>query len=458
LPPAQLVAQRVFSTLERFLHVEAVSGIVLLVAAAAALIWANSPLAESYHHLWHSPITIGIGGFALTQPLHFLINDALMTIFFLVVGMEIRREMHEGALANLHAAALPVAAALGGVAIPALIYVALNPEPALLAGWAVPTATDIAFAVGVLALLGRSIPSAIRVLLLALAIIDDIAAVVIIALFYSSGLDLSGLLVVGAGVLLVLGLHQIGIGSALAYIVPGALIWFGLLRTGVHPTLAGVLLGLMTPVVPVRMHERPVDLAKRALIHLADRIENVFRAPDELVQPLKELRTAQRELIPPVVRVQMALHPWVAYGVMPLFALANAGVSLEGIDLAAAASQSVLAGVTIALVLGKPVGIVLASWIAVRLGLCRLPPGVTWPGILLIGCLGGIGFTMSIFIANLAFSDEVLLGAAKAGVLLASLTAAIIGLLLGRMYIRRARATAGTDDMALHTTSYERAR
>jgi NhaA family Na+:H+ antiporter len=253
-------------------------------------------------------------------------------------------------------------------------------------------------------------------------------------------------------------MQQIGIGSALAYILPGALIWFGLFKTGVHPTLAGVLLGLMTPVVPLRMHERPVDLAKRALNLVADRIENVFRAPDDLAQPLKELRTAQRELVPPVVRVQMALHPWVAYGVMPLFALANAGVSLEGIDLTATASQSILAGVAVALVLGKPVGILLGSWFAVRLGWCQLPPCVTWHGIALIGCLGGIGFTMSIFIANLAFSDEALLAATKAGVLLASVMAAIIGLLLGRIYIRRARATACADDMALHTTSYDQAR
>ena len=442
LPPAQLVADKVFSALERFLHVEAVSGVVLLIAAAAALIWANSPVADSYGDLWHAPLRIGLGDFEIAQPLHFWINDGLMTIFFLVVGMEIRREIHEGALATLPLATLPLAAALGGVAAPALIYIALNTAPALVEGWAVPTATDIAFAVGVLALLGRSIPGGVRVLLLALAIIDDIAAVIIIALFYSGGLDLVGLLIAGLGVLMVLGFQQIGVRSAFAYIIPGAVLWFGLLHTGVHPTLAGVALGLLTPVLPLRGRERPVDAAARALNDFGQRARREHSDPRELLQPLKELKNAQRELLPPVVRVQMALHPWVAYGVMPLFALANAGVYLEGVDFSAAGAQSIALGVFLALVIGKPLGILFGSWLAVRLGYCCLPADVNWPGVLLVGCLGGIGFTMSIFIATLAFNDDVLLAAAKSGVLLASITAGIIGLALGRFYVR-ARQRAG---------------
>lgn len=439
LPRAQLFTQRAFATLDRFLHIEAVSGIVLLLAAAIALIWANSPAAPSYHALWHAPLTFGLGNWFFSQSLHFWINDALMAVFFLVVGMEIRREIHEGALASLKLAALPLAAALGGVVLPALIYVALNTEPTQLRGWAVPTATDIAFAVGVLALLGRSIPGNVRVLLLALAIIDDIVAVLIIAVFYSGGLEYSGLLVAGLGVFMVLGLQHIGIGSAWAYVLPGAVLWLGLLQTGAHPTLAGVVLGLMTPVLPIRTRERPTDMATRAVQALC---AHEGRTAHELVQPLRALRLAQRESLPPVTRVQMALHPWVAFGVMPLFALANAGVTLEGVNLDLAGAQAVTLGVVLALVMGKPLGVILASWLAVRAGWCQLPAGVSWSGVVLVGLLAGIGFTMSIFIANLAFSDANLLNAAKLGVLLASLLAAALGLGWGFMQARRLRQRA----------------
>jgi len=437
LPRARLLAERAFATLERFLHIEAASGIVLLVAAGAALIWANSPFAHGYHALWHLPLSVGIGDFAFSRSLHFWINDALMTLFFLVVGMEIRREIHEGALSDPKQASLPIMAAIGGVAVPALIYLGINADPARQHGWAVPTATDIAFAVGVLALLGKSIPSNVRVFLLALAIIDDIIAVLIIALFYSGGLDYQGFLVAGLGLAMVLGFQQIGIGSAYAYVLPGAITWVGLLMTGAHPTLAGVVLGMMTPVVPLRMRERPLDVVIRTAERLRDHDGRAAREASHLAQPLKQLRLAQRELLPPVVRVQMALHPFVAYGVMPLFALANAGVSLGGVDLSAAGPQWVMGGVALALVAGKPLGVIGMSWLMVRLGWCRLPPGVSWGGIGLIGLLAGIGFTMSIFIAMLAFHDEALLGAAKLGVLLGSLVAAVLGLAWGVAYRRR---------------------
>ncbi len=434
LPRAQLLTERAFATLERFLHIEAVSGVVLLLAAAAALIWANSPLAPGYHALWHMPLSIGLGSAVFSQSLHFWINDALMTVFFLVVGMEIRREIHEGALSNFRQASLPLAAALGGVVVPAMIYLALNGDAMRQHGWAVPTATDIAFAVGVLALLGRSIHANVRVFLLALAIIDDIIAVLIIAMFYSGGLDYSGFAVVGAGLALVLGLHRMGIGSAYAYVVPGAIVWSGLLMTGAHPTLAGVILGLMTPVVPVRMRERPLDLLSRIAGELVGRDTKGKTDPSHLTQPLRQLRLAQREMLSPVVRVQSTLHPWVAYGVMPLFALANAGVSLGGMDLSADGAHWVVTGVMLALVLGKPLGVITASWLMVRLGWCRLPSGVSWGGIWLIGLLAGIGFTMSIFIATLAFTDETLLGAVKLGVLMASFVAALLGMAWGKVY------------------------
>lgn len=403
--PAPSGLGRALAALERFLRIEALSGIVLLNAASLAFAWANSPWAGSYHDLWHAPVSIGLGHWVFARPLHFWINDALMTVFFLVVGMEIRHEMHAGALSELRLAALPLAAAVGGVGVPALIYVAINTDAVSRQGWAVPAATDIAFAVGVLALLGRAIPGKIRVFLLALAIIDDIVAVLIIAVFYSGGLDYSGLLIAGAAILMVLGLQRIGVGAAYAYIVPGVVLWLGVLQTGIHPTLAGVVLGLMTPA-----HSNPPHAAP-----------------------------------PPVVRIQAALHPWVAYGVMPLFALANAGVSLQGVNLDAVGAHAVLFGVMLALVVGKPLGVMAASWGVVRIGWCRLPPGVTGSGIGLVGVLAGIGFTMSIFIATLAFSDPNLLASAKLGVLFASLLAAVAGLIYGRVYaqgLRRAKASA----------------
>lgn len=443
LPSAQIVAEKVFTALERFLHVEAVSGIVLLVAAGAALVWANSPAAESYHHFWDAPLSVSFGAFSLSRSLHFVINEGLMTVFFLVVGMEIRREMHEGALADLRVAVLPLAAALGGVAVPAVFYLLMNGEPASRDGWAVPTATDIAFAVGVLAILGKSVPASIRIFLLALAIIDDIAAVVIIAAFYSGGLQYEGLIIAAAGVLLVLGLQSIGVGTAFAYVIPGAIVWFGLLQTGAHPTLAGVLLGLMTPVVHTRMRERPVAVASQALSELESRIETRHGNDAALLSSIKRLRLAQRELLPPVVRIQSALHPWVAYLVMPLFALANAGVNLNGVDIAGDAPRSIMLGVVVALVAGKPVGIFLGTWIAVRLRLCQLPAGVTWGGVFAVGCLGGIGFTMSIFIATLAFPDVEKLAAAKLGVLVASVIAGVAGLLTGRVVFRKEREELG---------------
>jgi NhaA family Na+:H+ antiporter len=401
LPRARRLAQRVLATLDRFLHVEAVSGVVLLIATAIALIWANSPFAASYDALWQQPLSLRLGPLEFEQTLHEWINDTLMTVFFLVVGMEIRREMHEGALSKPRQAALPIAAALGGVMAPALLYFVLNPDPLLRQGWAVPTATDIAFAVGVLALLGRGIPGNVRIFLLALAIIDDIVAVLIIAFFYSGGLDYSGFILLGAGMLLVLGMQRLGIGSALAYVIPGAIAWLGLSVTGMHPTLAGVVLGLMTPVTPMGRHAQP-----------------------------------------PVVRVQSLLHPWVAYGVMPLFALANAGIGLGGVDTSVIEVQRVVVGVAVALVLGKPLGVISVSWLMVRLGWCRLPPGVSWGGIGLIGLLAGVGFTMSIFIALLAFTDENLLSAAKLGVLLGSCVAGLLGLAWGWAYARRLAANA----------------
>jgi NhaA family Na+:H+ antiporter len=437
------MAQQAFATLESFLRIEAVSGIALLLAAATALIWANSPYAHGYHALWDLPVSIAVGPFGFSQSVHFWINDGLMTVFFLVVGMEVRREIHEGALSERRQALLPVAAAVGGVIVPAAIFLALNADPVRSRGWAVPTATDIAFAVGVLALLGRSIPRNVRVFLLALAIIDDVIAVLIIAFFYSGGLDAGGLMIAALGVVMVLGLQRIGVGSAYSYVLPGAVIWVGLLMSGAHPTLAGVALGLMTPVRSLPMKEHPLDMISRVTRELRNRFAASTHDMEAMARPLRQLRLANREVLPPVVRVQTALHSWVAFGVMPIFALANAGVTFGGVDLHAEQALFVMLGIALALVAGKPLGICGVTWLMVRAGWCRLPEGVSWGGVGLIGLLAGIGFTMSIFIAMLAYTGANLLGAAKLGVLLGSLVAALLGVGWGAAYAWRMRAQPG---------------
>ena len=422
------IAKKAFTALEHFLHVEAASGIILLIAAVIALAWANSPFAGSYHDLLESPLTLGLGESVFSRPVHFWINDGLMTVFFLIVGMEIRREIHAGSLSDFRQATLPLAAAVGGVAVPAFVYLAVNHGSGAAHGWAVPTATDIAFAVGVLALLGRSIPGTVRVFLLTLAIVDDIIAVLIIAVFYSAGLDYSGFALVGAGIVTVIVMQRLDINRATAYIVPGAVIWAGLFISGVHPTLAGVVLGLMTPVVPSRGHERVLVELSEAAHHVKEADVGNMHEFDRLEKPMHTLRVVQRDLLPPVVRVQWALHPWVAYGIMPLFALANAGVPLSGVDFASHESAWIVLGVTLALVVGKPVGVFLTSWTLVKTGLCQLPTGMSWRGVALVALLAGIGFTMSIFIATLAFAEQGTMDAAKLGVLLGSFVAGCAGL------------------------------
>jgi NhaA family Na+:H+ antiporter len=386
--------------LGRFLRVEANSTALLLLAAVAAMLWANSSLGASYRLVWQTPVALGPVPWLGAQPVRFWVNDVLMTFFFLVVGLEIRSELHDGILSDRRVAALPLIAAVGGIVFPAILFVLLNPDALLRRGWAIPTATDIAFAVGVLMLLRKRVPRTLRVLLLTLAIVDDIAAVLVIALYYSKGFFLPGLLIAVGAIVIVLTFQRCGLRRALWYLLPGALLWYGLARAGIEPTLAGVILGLMTPV-------------------------------------LNEQNRADM----PLVRVRDALHPWVAFGVMPLFALANAGVELRSLFPMATSIYSVGAGVVLGLVLGKPLGIFIAATLCSRLGLCTLPGDIGPRHLLVLGCLGGIGFTMSMFLADLAFSDADLVMVARAAVLLGSLASAGSGLLLGRMVLAPARAS-----------------
>jgi NhaA family Na+:H+ antiporter len=416
---------------------------VLLAAAALALIWANSPWGESYDHLWHAPISLGIGSWRVEHSLHFWINDLLMTVFFLVVGLEIKRELVEGALSDLRRATLPIAAAVGGMLAPALIYFALNPEAPASEGWGVPMATDIAFAVGILTLLGKRVPATLRVLLLAVAIIDDIGAILVIAIFYSSGIALDGIMIAAAGIALLFLMLKMGVRPSFVYAIPILIMWAGMLKTGIHPTIAGVVAGLSAPARPWFGKEGFVQTAREVIDEFQERITRDHR-DQELFEPLSRLARARREALSPALRAEVALHPWVAFGIMPLFALANAGVHVQGIDLGVPGHTSVLAGVILGLVVGKPLGIMLLSWLVVRLRLCSLPDGVGWSGVLTLGLVAGIGFTMAIFIAELAFADAAMLSVGKLGVLVATAVAATVGLVLGRVALPREQP----DDMA----------
>ena len=452
--PAQKAARALVRPLESFMKVQAASGILLLVMAVLAMAWANSPWQESYHHLWHTPLTLGIGDFVFKQDLHFWINDGLMVIFFFVVGLEIRREMHHGELSELKRAALPVAAAVGGMIVPAGIYLALNPGPETRHGWGVPMATDIAFAVGILALLGSRVPAALRVLLLALAIIDDIGAILVIALFYSSGVQLDGLAIAALGVGLVIVFQRIGVRHPLLYVPPGAVLWAGMLNAGVHPTIAGVILGLLTPARSWFGQRGFLAEAKLALREFSERSYRDKADSHDLIEPLNRIGTAQREAIPPVVRLESLLNPWVAFVIMPLFALSNAGVTIRLDELDSPGALTVALGVAVGLALGKPIGIVGVSALAARFNVCTLPRGVNLRGLFVVGAVGGIGFTMALFIAQLAFEDPTRLGIAKIAVLIGSLLAGIVGIVAGLVLLpkRTDHTSAQTVDEAERST------
>ncbi len=431
--PAVAAAQRMLAPVERFLAIEASSGIVLLVVSALALGLANSPWASGFAHLFEAPLALTVGSFHVDRSLHFLVNDGLMTIFFFVVGLEIRREAHHGELSELKRAALPLVAALGGMLVPALIYLSFNVGRASQVGWGVPTATDIAFAVAVLTLLGKRVPPAVRVVLLALAVIDDVGAIVVIALFYSGAFDPSGLLLVAAGLGTIFGLQKLGVRSPWAYVAPAVAMWAGSAVAGVHPTLAGVAVGLLTPVRAWLGADRFVDALSLQMGALR---EKASAGEQALLSELDALNAARREAVSPVERLQHALHPWVAFGVMPLFALANAGVPL-GAATFEGDGLRVFLGVVLGLVIGKPVGVLLLSRLACAAGLAGLPKGVGWLRMGLVGSVAGIGFTMSLFIAQLAFPPGPLRETAKLAILVGSGVSAVCGFLFGAMTLRQ---------------------
>jgi NhaA family Na+:H+ antiporter len=432
--------------LERFLRIEAASGILLLVASAVALICANSPWAENYLELWHTPVGIRVGAFRFERTLEWFVNDGLMVIFFFVVGLEIRRELYQGELSEWRRAALPAAAALGGMLSPAGLYLAFAAAPTTRSGWGVPMATDIAFAVGILTLLGKRVPSELRVLLLALAVIDDLGAIIVIAIFYASGFAISGFLIAALGFGTIVAMQRFGVRAKLAYVLPSIVAWAGTYAAGVHPTIAGVIVGLLTPVRAwlgpngflVRVHKNLERLAESGPSALSSH---------ELAETLRHVDVARREAMSPAESLIETLHPWVAFGIMPVFALANAGVSITGGSLAPV-SWSVLLGISVGLIIGKPLGVFLAGWLSLRLRIGTLPPTLSLRHLVLLGVVAGVGFTMALFIAQLAFTDPGLFSAAKLGVLAGSGGAAILGIVCGRLLLtpRSADQTATDDD------------
>ena len=421
---------RVLAPFQRFVQTESASGLVLLACTAVALVWANSPWAASYEHLWETELTVALGPWTVRSTLHHLINDGLMVVFFFLVGLEIKREMLAGELASARQAALPIAGALGGMIVPAMLYASLNAGRTGEPGWGVPMATDIAFALGVLALLGDRIPAGVRVFLAALAIVDDIGAVLVIAVFYSGGIAWNALLAAGALVLLAIGANIAGVRRPWAYAAIGLLLWGAVLSSGIHATIAGVLLAMTIPSRTRIDEDRFLARARRALSRFEVAHEpgaSPLRDPEHQAA-VQQLERLAEQLQPPLLRLEHSLHGVVAFGIMPLFALANAGVPLGLAQLEGGGSTAVAAGIALGLLVGKPVGITLLAWAAVRLGAASLPQGVTWHMIVGAGLLGGIGFTMALFIAGLAFVNQpALLVAAKLGILGASLIAGLAG-------------------------------
>jgi Na+:H+ antiporter, NhaA family len=410
----------IVSPVRRFLHVEAASGVVLLLAAAAALVMANSPFSRWYLNLWATPVGIRFGELHFSLSLKQFINDALMAIFFFVVGLEIKRELVLGELRELRRAALPVLAAAGGMIVPAALFLLVEGGRAGAHGWGIPVATDIAFVVGCMAVLGRRVPHGLRVMLLALAIADDIGAILVIAVGYSQELSLGWLAAAGAGFAVILGLERLGVRAIGVYAILAVSIWFAFHESGVHATVAGVILGLMTPARSLISTNAFMQLMERTMAGLTGQ-----GVPSEKhqVRRVQEVRNAAREVISPLEFMIDALHPWVSFVIMPLFALANAGVHFEIGDFGSPLCAAVMLG----LVVGKPVGILLASWAAVKSGLCLLPTRVGWGQLAAGGMLAGIGFTMSLFIAELALAAP-MLNAAKLGVLAGSMLSAALAM------------------------------
>lgn len=436
--------ERLMQPFQRFMDTESSGGIVLLASTVIALVWANADW-ESYNHVWETYVTSSIGDWTFRMTLHHFINDGLMVVFFFLVGLEIKRELLVGELASFRAAALPIAAAAGGMIAPAILYVMFNPPGSPGAGgWGVPMATDIAFALGVLALMGPRVPLGLKVFLAALAIVDDLGAVLVIALFYTADLNVGALIFAGGVLVALMAMNKLGVTHPGLYAAVGIVLWGFFLASGVHATIAGVLLAM---TIPARTR---IDTS-RFLIFTREALEEFDRAGVEgesvltnhgqqsAIQTIEHNCEAAQA---PLQRIEHDLQVWVAFAIIPLFALANAGLELSG-SFTEALAEPVTLGIIAGLVLGKPLGIFLSSYAAVRSGIAVLPTGVTWKAVHGVSWLAGIGFTMALFIGNLAFGEGTeMLASAKMGILTASAIAAVGGSILLASVIRNQREKA----------------
>jgi Na+:H+ antiporter, NhaA family len=435
---------RLLSPIQSFLKIEAAGGILLLFFTIVALVWANSPWVAGYEELWHgtkfgvSLFTKADGRslFDLHMSLGHWVNDGIMVIFFLVVGLEIKREILTGGLSSLKQASIPIAAALGGIVVPALIYAGINlgAEGQASRGWAIPTATDIAFALGVMALLGKRVPLSLKIFLTALAIVDDIGAVLIIAFFYTEGLDTTALLSGGIVLALLISCNLLRVRKLIVYVGLGIILWYFVYRSGIHATIAGVLLAFTVPARSRLAGHHFVVFGRKAIDRYADAGGD---RDDIMADPYRQklvhgMEVAAESVQPPLLRLEHLLHPWSAFLIMPIFALANAGVAIG--DLSVIFTSTVSLGILLGLVVGKQIGISLFTWLAVKLGLGDLPAGTTFRQIYAVSWLAGIGFTMSLFISGLGFGPSEELERAKMGILFASFVAGAVGYTLLRIF------------------------
>jgi NhaA family Na+:H+ antiporter len=430
------------SMLESFIHSETSGSILLFAATVVALVWANSPWSASYFALWKIPLKMGFRPL-FSMSLHHWIDDGLMAIFFLVVGLEIKREIVKGELSSFRQAILPIVAALGGMIVPALLYSALNRSGGGMHGWGIPMATDIGFALGVLALLGKRIPSSLRVFMLALAIVDDVGAILVIALFYTPQISLPALAAAGA-LLVFLVVAAIRRAPLSVFLVVGFFFWAAVLSSGVHATIAGVILGL---IVPVRPKLPPEDLSGVAEPLLEDfRTQLLAQNKSSAEITLAQLNQLLCDTDSIGERLERAVHPWVSFLVLPLFALASAGVALSTEQLKQAISSPVALGIFLGLVVGKTVGIAAFSFLAVQSKIAGIADGLGWAGIVGVGILSGLGFTVALFISGLSFEDEAMVASAKVAVLAASLAAGSLGYVYFRLTTRNSvlQQTPGT--------------
>ena len=419
--PKELL-DRLTKPFARFLAIEAAAGAILLLSTVAALVLSNSPWAHSFLSAWETQVGFQVGAWELARSLRDWINDGLMTLFFFLVSLELKRELVLGELRNPRMAALSISAALGGMLVPAALYLMIQAGQPGQHGWGTVMATDTAFVIGCLALLGSRIPQKLRVFMLSLAIVDDIGAILIVAIGYSSHISWHALALAALGIAVVRAIAALGFRGFPIYFLMGAFIWVAIDASGVHATVTGVILGLMTPARRWVSDDRLYAILKQVIAHP---VSDEGSSSTKNRETLQVAEVAARETLSPVERLEIALHPWVGFVIMPLFALANAGVPISMDNLGGPVTIAIFVG----FVVGKPVGVLSFSWLAVRSGIAMRPPELNWGSLAGGGMLAGIGFTMALFIANLAFSES-LIGSAKLGILLASVVSAVAGLAL----------------------------